>query len=163
VGHHDRRAHLEHREVAAPERGAGVRRRHQRPHPLDERLRRLLLLVVTGVQGGVDRDDDLGQWPQPREPEALRGDLQELRPGEAAAVPLEVDPLGLEQLPVQVEQGSAERPQILRGARQAAWVATGSSSRWTSTVFSGVSTRRPRNGPLRSLKSIQSEAPCSIT
>src|SRR5205823_373562 len=47
----------------------------------------------------------------------------------------------------------------------AAWVAAGvpSSSRCTSTVCSGVSTSRPRNVPLRSLKSIQSEAPCSMT
>ena len=48
---------------------------------------------------------------------------------------------------------------------QAAWVAASvpSSSRCTSTVWSGVRTSRPRNGPLRSLNSIQSEAPFSMT
>ena len=104
MGHDHGGAHLEHRQVAAPERRAVVRRRNQRPHPCDQRLGRLRRLLNAGVQRLVDRDDQLGQRAQPREPEALRGDLQELGAGEPAAVALEVDPLGCEQLPVQVEQ-----------------------------------------------------------
>jgi hypothetical protein len=113
VRHDDRGAHLQHRQVAAPERRALVRRRHQLPHPRDERLRRPGLLLVLRLERLVDRDDELGQGPQPREPEAPRGDLQELGPGQAAAVALEVDALGLEQLPVQIEQGSAECGQVV--------------------------------------------------
>ena len=105
MGHDDRGAHLEHRQVAAPERRAGIGWRHERTHAGHERLGGLSCgLRVVRIQGVVDRDDELGERPQPLQPEALRGDLQELGVGEPAAVALEVDPLGCEQLPVQVEQ-----------------------------------------------------------
>ena len=113
MGHDDARAHLEHRQVAASERRARVGRRHQRAHLRDQRLggRRRRFPVVR-VERLVDRHDELGQGPQPREPEALRGDLEELGAGEPAAVSLEVDALGLEQPAVQVEQRRAQRGKI---------------------------------------------------
>ncbi|HKV69316.1 MAG TPA: hypothetical protein VJN72_14590 [Gaiellales bacterium] len=118
MGHHDGRADLEHCQVAAPERRAVIRRRHQAAHACHERLRGPGgLLRVVRVQRLVDRDDELGQRAQPREPEALRGDLQELGAAQPSAVPLEVDALGLEQLPVQVEQERAQCGEIVGDAR----------------------------------------------
>ncbi|HEY7017403.1 MAG TPA: hypothetical protein VH297_02960 [Gaiellaceae bacterium] len=118
MGHHDRWAHLEHRQVAAPERRAAIGRRDQRAHACHQRLGGVRgRLRVVRVQGLVDRGDQLRERAQPGEAEALRGDLQELGAREAAAVALEVDPLGLEQLSVQVEQERAQGGEILGDAR----------------------------------------------
>jgi len=105
VGHDDARADLEHRQVAAAERRAGIGRRDQRAHPCHERLGGLRCrLRVARVLRLVDRRDELGQRPQPRQAVALRCDLQKLGAGETAAVALQVDALGLEQPAMQIEQ-----------------------------------------------------------
>ena len=83
----------------------GIGRHDQRAHPCHERLEglcgRLRVLCVLRL---VDRRDELGQRPQPRQAVALRCDLQKLGAGETAAVALQVDALGLEQPAMQIEQ-----------------------------------------------------------